>query len=130
MHRVGNIQKARLRGLDEVQYFDKTDSNRKKMQHGEIAITSETDRIYLDSAGAIELDDPAMHRATRVMKENSRTTVIWNPWIDKTRQLSDLRENDWTQMVCIETSNAADFAVDLAPGQHHAITARVRVADL
>jgi len=37
-HRVGNIEKTRVRGLDTVHYFDKTDSNRKKMQHGEIVI--------------------------------------------------------------------------------------------
>src|SRR5215813_14345973 len=99
-HKVGNIQEARLRGLDGIQYRDKTDSNRNKMQYGEIAITSETDRVYLDTAGAIELDDPVIHRATHVMKENSRTTVVWNPWIDKSRALSDLGDDEWTQMVC------------------------------
>jgi len=129
-HRVGHIQDARLRGLDGVQYLDKTDSNRKKMQHGEIAITAETDRIFLDTAGAIELDDPVMHRATRVMKENSRTTVVWNPWIQKAQALSDLGDDEWTQMICIESSNVSGFAVDLAPGQQHTMKARVRVSNL
>src|SRR5262249_5038377 len=129
-HRVGNIQEARLRGLRGVQYIDKTDSNRKKMQRGEIAITSETDRIYLDTAGAIELDDPVRHRATRVMKENSRTTVVWNPWIQKAQALSDLGDDEWTQMICIESSNVSGFAVDLAPGQQHTMKARVRVSNL
>lgn len=129
-HRVGNIHEVRLQGLDGIQYLDKTDSNRRKMQRGEIAITSETDRVYLDTGDAIGLNDPVLHRATRVMKENSHTTVIWNPWVDKTRQLSDLQENDWTQMVCIETSNVSDLAVNLAPRQQHTIKARVSVADL
>jgi glucose-6-phosphate 1-epimerase len=128
-HRVGNINEARLRGLDGVQYLDKTDSNRRKMQQGEIAITSETDRVYLDTGGAIGLNDPVLHRATRVMKENSQTTVIWNPWIDKARELADLQENEWTQMVCIETSNVSDFAVNLAPGQQHAMRVRASVSD-
>jgi glucose-6-phosphate 1-epimerase len=126
-HRVGNISEVRLRGLDGIQYLDKTDSNRRKLQQGEIAITSETDRVYLDTRDPIELDDPVLHRGTRVMKENSDTSVIWNPWIDKARELSDLRENEWTQMLCIETSNVSDFAVNLAPGQHHAMKARVSV---
>jgi glucose-6-phosphate 1-epimerase len=129
-HRVGNINEVRLRGLDGIQYLDKTDSNRRKIQRGEIAITSETDRVYLDTGDALGLNDPVLHRATRVMKENSRTTVIWNPWVDKTRQLSDLQENDWTQMLCIETSNVSDLAVNLAPRQQHTIKARVSVADL
>ena len=128
-HRVGNIHEARLRGLDGVHYLDKTDFNRRKLQQGDIAIASETDRVYLDTRDAIGLNDPVLRRATRVMKDNSRTTVIWNPWVEKARELSDLNDNEWPQMLCIETSNVSDFAVDLAPGQEHAMKARVSVRD-
>lgn len=128
-HRVGNIENARVRGLDTVHYIDKTDSYRKKMQHGEVAIASETDRVYLNTADAIELEDPVLHRRTRLTKENSRTTVVWNPWVDKARSLSDFADDEWMQMICIETSNVSDFAVDLAPGQQHKMKALVRVAD-
>ena len=128
-HRVGNIHEARLRGLDGVHYLDKTDFNRRKLQQGDIAIASETDRVYLDTRDVIGLNDPVLRRATRVMKDNSRTTVIWNPWVEKARELSDLNDNEWPQMLCIETSNVSDFAVDLAPGQEHAMKARVSVRD-
>jgi Uncharacterized enzymes related to aldose 1-epimerase len=127
---VGNINEARLRGLDGIQYLDKTDSNRRKLQRGDIAITSETDRVYLDTRDAIGLNDPVLRRATSVMKENSRTTVIWNPWIDKARELSDLHDNEWQQMLCIEASNVSDCAEDLAPGQEHVMKAGVSVRDV
>ena len=128
-HRVGNIEKTRVRGLDTVHYFDKTDSNRKKMQHGEIVIVSETDRVYLDTRDPIELEDPVLRRRTRVTKENSRTTVVWNPWVQKAHSLSDFADDEWMQMICIESSNVSDFAVDLAPGQQHKMKALVRVAN-
>jgi glucose-6-phosphate 1-epimerase len=129
-HGVGHIEKARVRGLDMTHYLDKTDSNQKKIQHGEIVITSETDRVYLNTSDAITLEDPVLHRCTRVTKENSRTTVVWNPWVQKAHSLSDFADDEWRQMICIETSNVADFAVDLAPGQQHTMKALVRVADL
>ncbi len=129
-HRVGNIEKARVRGLDTAQYFDKTDANRKKMQRGELVIVSETDRVYLNTGDAIELEDPVLHRRTRVTKENSRTTVVWNPWVQKAHSLSDFADDEWMQMICIETSNVSDLAVDVAPGQQHKMKALVRVADL
>jgi len=128
-HRVGNILKTRVGGLCTVHYIDKTDSNRKKIQHGEIAIVSETDRVYLNTSDAIELEDPVLRRRTRVTKENSRTTVVWNPWVQKAHSLSDFADDEWMQMICIETSNVADFAVDLAPGQQHKMKAVVSVAD-
>ena len=128
-HRVGNVEKVRVRGLDTVHYFDKTDSNRKKMQQGEIVIASETDRVYLNTMDEIELEDPVLNRRTRVAKENSRTTVVWNPWVQKAHSLSDFADDEWMQMICLEASNVSDFAVDLAPGQQHAMEEIVRVAD-
>jgi glucose-6-phosphate 1-epimerase len=128
-YRVGNIEQARVRGLGTVRYLDKTDSSRNKLQHGEIAIVRETDRVYLNTRDAIELEDPVLHRRTRVTKENSRTTVVWNPWVEKAHSLPDFADDEWRQMICIETSNVADFAVHLAPGQQHSMKALVRVSD-
>ena len=59
-HRVGNIKKAKVRGLDAVHYLDKTDSNREKVQSGEIVISGETDRVYLNTSDLIELEDPVL----------------------------------------------------------------------
>jgi glucose-6-phosphate 1-epimerase len=128
--RVGNIEKARVRGLDTFRYSDNTDSNREKTQQGEIVIVSETDRVYLNASDAIELDDPILERRTRVAKENSRTTVVWNPWAEKAQALSDLGDDEWMRMICIETSNVTNYSVALAPGQKHKMTALIRVEDL
>jgi glucose-6-phosphate 1-epimerase len=127
--RVGNIEKARVRGLDTLRYSDNTDSNREKTQQGEIAIVSETDRVYLNASDAIELDDPILERRTRVAKENSRTTVVWNPWAEKAQAFSDLGDDEWMRMICIETSNVTNYSLALAPGQKHKMTALVRVED-
>jgi glucose-6-phosphate 1-epimerase len=129
-HRVGNIEKVRLRGLDTIRYFDKTDSNREKTQQGELAIISETDRVYLNTTDAIELDDPVQQRHTCVTKENSRTTVVWNPWVEKAHLLPDFGEDEWTRMICIETSNVSDYSLALAPGERHTMRSLVRVEDL
>jgi glucose-6-phosphate 1-epimerase len=128
-YRVGNVEKARVRGLEGVHYLDKTDRNQEKTQQGEIVIVSETDRVYVNTSGAIELEDPVLRRRTSVTKENSRTTVVWNPWVQKARALSDLGDDEWPQMICLETSNVSDFGVVLAPGQQHTMKAIVRVAD-
>ena len=93
-------------------------------------IASETDRVYLDTSDAIELEDPVLHRRTRVTKENSRTTVVWNPWVEKAHSLQDFADDEWKQMICIETSNVGGFAVELAPGQQHSMKALVRISDL
>jgi glucose-6-phosphate 1-epimerase len=128
--RVGNIEKVQLHGLGGVTYLDKTDANRKKTQQGPISIVAETDRIYLNTAGAVELEDRALHRCIDVAKERSLTTVVWNPWIDKAKGLSDFGDAEWVQMVCIETCNVADFAIELGPGEQHQMAAIIRTTSL
>jgi glucose-6-phosphate 1-epimerase len=125
--RVGNIKDVRVHGLDKVHYLDKTDSNSEKIQHGELMIASETDRIYL-TGDAIELHDPVLHRRSRITKENSLTTVVWNPWVTKAHSLSDLAYDEWMQLICLETSNVSDVAVHLAPGQQHTMKSVVSVS--
>jgi glucose-6-phosphate 1-epimerase len=128
--RVGHIEKVRLQGLNAISYLDKTDSNRKKTQQGPIVIASETDRVYLNTKAAIGLEDQSLRRRLVVAKENSFTTVVWNPWVEKAKALSDFGDAEWMQMVCIETSNVSDFAVELAPREKHKMQAIVRLGDL
>ncbi len=127
-YNVGDVTKARVAGLDKTDYLDKTDSYRKKTQQGDVVITSETDRVYLNTARALELNDPVLHRQINVSKVNSLTTVVWNPWMEKARALSDLGEDQWKRMLCIEVTNVGDYAVELAPGQEHTMKAVVRVS--
>jgi glucose-6-phosphate 1-epimerase len=129
-YRVGDVQQARLRGLDQAHYLDNTDSNREKLQHGDVVLTSETDRAYLTSAPEVELNDFALRRRIRISKENSHTTVVWNPWMTGARALPDLGDGEWRQMLCVEASNVLSEAVDLAPGQQHRMTATIRVSPL
>jgi glucose-6-phosphate 1-epimerase len=127
--RVGDIARARVRGLDTVHYLDKTDGNREKTQHGEIVIAAETDSVYLDTGHAIELEDPVLHRRIQVSKENSLASVVWNPWIEKAKAMSDLGNDEWKQMVCIESCNVSKHAVTLAPGERHSMNAVIGVSD-
>jgi glucose-6-phosphate 1-epimerase len=125
--RLGHIEKAQLRGLNSVHYVDKTDSNRKKTQQDPVVIASEMDRVYLNTNDSVLLEDQVLGRRIEVAKENSLTTVVWNPWVTKAKALVDLGDDEWMQMVCIETSNVSDFAVALAPGQQHRMKSMVRV---
>jgi glucose-6-phosphate 1-epimerase len=128
--RVGQIEKVRLQGLDGMHYLDKTESNRMRLQGNPLTIISQTDRVYLNTKGSIELEDDSLRRRIDVAKENSLTTVVWNPWVEKAKALSDFGDAEWKQMACVETCNVADFAVELASGLEHHMQATIAVEDL
>ncbi len=129
-HKVGHIEKVRISGLDGTAYLDNTESNREKTQHGDLVITKQTDNAYLNTQNAIELLDPELRRRVRITKENSLTTVIWNPWREGSRSLSDLGKDEWQQMVCAEACNVLGYAVPVAPGERHVMSVKIEVTPL
>jgi glucose-6-phosphate 1-epimerase len=129
-NRVADVQTARVQGLDGLRFLDNTDSNKEKVQQGDLAINSQTDSAYLNSLVTVELSDPEMRRRIRLAKANSLTTVVWNPWREKASEMRDLGEDQWTNFLCIEASNILDAAVDLAPGLEHRMTAVLSVDKL
>ena len=126
-YRVGDATKTSVLGLNGAHYLDKTDGFREKQQSGELTITAETDREYLNTGNNLLLNDPILQRRITVVKENSRSTVIWNPWTEKARALTDLGEDQWKSMLCLEVTNVGPCAVDLPAGEQHRMAARVRV---
>ena len=63
------------------------------------------------------IDDPGLQRRITVSKDDSRSTVVWNPWIDKARAMPDFGDDEWRGMVCIETANVGEAAVRLRAGR-------------
>jgi glucose-6-phosphate 1-epimerase len=129
-HRVGHIENVRITGLDGASYLDNTELNKEKTQQGDVVMTKPTDNAYLNAEHAIELVDGDLHRRVVVSKENSLTTVVWNPWREGARSLSDLGDDEWQEMACVEASNVLGFAVDLAPGHQHTMRANIAVKNL
>ena len=123
---VGDVRTARVEGLAGRDFLDKTDGAKRKTQPpGPIAITGETDRVYLHTTDMVSVTDTALARRLIVDKRGSRTTVLWNPWIAKAKAMADFGDDEWPAMVCIETANAAEDAVTLPPGQTHKMAASI-----
>ncbi len=125
--RVSHADKIGIRGLDQVAYLDNVDGNRKKIQSGDLVFTGKTDNAYIDVQSAAELIDPASSRILRTEKENSATTVAWNPWRDGAASIADLGDDEWQQFTCVEASNILSSAISLAPGQMHTMQAILTV---
>ena len=126
--RVDGAENVRVRGLDQVTYLDNTDGNREKIQAGDVVFGGATDNAYLNAHGAVELVDPVTHRTLRTDKENSATTVVWNPWQQGAASLADLGDDEWQRIACVEASNILGTAVSLAPGQQHTMRATLSLA--
>ncbi len=128
---VGDATQVRITGLADTAYIDKPDHATRKIQTDPILIFhGETDRPYLNTSTAVTLADPTLRRRIAIAKQGSETTVIWNPGPILSEKIADLGEDAWRRMACIETVNAADNAITLAPNATHTMQARISVESL
>ena len=126
-HRVGDVRRARVAGLNGVSFLDNRDGNRAKVQHGDVVIAEATDNAYQNTVSLLEITDPVLQRRIQIEKRNSLTTVVWNPWESGAKALTDLGDDEWQQMLCVEASNILGSAVTLAPGEEHHMAATIAV---
>lgn len=101
--RVGDVRQIAVTGLDHHHYLDQLTGETRTHQ-GAVTFTEETDRIYHHS-NEVRLTDPVLGRRIRIAKSGSPHTVVWNPWIDKARQLADVPDDAWHEFVCLESAN-------------------------
>jgi glucose-6-phosphate 1-epimerase len=126
---VGDVRQIGVTGLQNVEFIDKTDDFKLKRQQEKILqLNGETDRLYVDTGGKIDVHDSVLKRVISVDKLNSHTSVVWTPWEQGCAKLSDMSADGWTGMVCIESANANKNAVVLPAGKHHIMHARIAVS--
>ena len=115
---VEDIAATSITGLKGHSYLDKVANFAKKKEASEaIRVTSEVDRVYLDASGTVEIHDARLGRVIRVEKSNSASTVVWNPWIAKAQQMPDFGNDEYQNMVCVESGNVNENKRTLEPGQ-------------
>ncbi|EEF61250.1 D-hexose-6-phosphate mutarotase [Pedosphaera parvula] len=115
---IGGVNSVGISGLKGVNYRDKVADFAEKTETAEIIkISSEVDRVYMDTLSTVEIHDPALRRKIRIEKENSTSTVVWNPWIAKAQALPDFGNEEYQKMVCVESGNLGKNKVSLAPGK-------------
>lgn len=115
---VGNIQAVKVTGLKGVEYLNQpTGFSRHTETMDAIQFGEEVDRIYLATGHPVEICDARLKRIIRVEKEGSNSTVVWNPWIAKAKAMPDYGDDEFREMVCVESGNVATDRVVLRPGQ-------------
>jgi D-hexose-6-phosphate mutarotase len=115
---VEDIAATTVKGLKGVTYLDKVANSEKKTETEDtIRIMSEVDRVYMNTTGTVEIRDARLGRIISVEKENSASTVVWNPWIAKSQQMPDFGNDEYQSMVCVESGNVNVNKIVLAPGK-------------
>ena len=122
---VGDVQLATISGLDATRFIDKVDHLAEKTQSGDLRLSSEIDRVYLNTRHDIDLIDRLLVGSSasqgKLLHHGSVESLV-----QKSAAMRGPGAGQWKHFVCIETSNVGTFAVRLGPGETHTMTSHIR----
>ncbi|GGX74154.1 D-hexose-6-phosphate mutarotase [Saccharospirillum salsuginis] len=121
---VHTLASAEVTGLAGSPCLDKLTGERTHWPE-DFRFDREIDRIILDNNRPIRLTD-GPDRAILLERTGSHSLIVWNPWVEKSRRLSNFRNDDYTRMVCLETANVDRDARTVEPGDHHELSLTLR----
>lgn len=123
---ISDIRHVRIEGLDGVSYLNTLESwEKQNAQVGDITFNGETDRIYQDTPDLISVVDPEWKRRIQIQTLGSKSAVVWNPWIEKTKTFTDMQADGWQNMVCVESANVMTDVVTLKPNDMHVLSVSI-----
>ncbi|KAL8037600.1 hypothetical protein ABFX02_11G049400 [Erythranthe guttata] len=117
---ASDISNIRIQGLDKLDYLDYQKNERFTEQDASISIDSEVDKVYINARGG-------MNRIVAIKTTVGQNysvrgcaslpdIVMWNPWTEKAKTISDLGDGEYREMLCVGPAAVVD-PVALNPGE-------------
>lgn len=119
---VSHIDKVSVQGLDQLPFLNFLNQKR-SIQQGQLRIHMETDRCYQNVKAPLSLHD--IERTIHINSTGSRSCVIWNPWLEKSRQMADMTQDAYLKMLCVETANAFQDTRTLESETKHSLQVKI-----
>lgn len=97
-----------------------------KVCHGgeTLVLTDTIDRVYTQPEAQVYVQDPVLQRTLIVENSGHNAAVLWNPWAQGAASLSDMTDEGYKTMLCVEsTLHAPCLAAGktLQPGEQHVL---------
>lgn len=115
------ITDTKVDGLQGAQYIEFGEGPFE--QNELIGFARETDMVYTQAESTQRIITP--EGIIEVGRENSSSCVLWNPWIDKSKRLSNFADDEYHTMLCLEAANVMEDSAIVAPGQSHTLTTTI-----
>lgn len=100
--RVGDVRRASVEGLRGLRYREgKTE---RVDEEDALTVGGVLDRIYFDVPPELRVEDAENRRVFRLRQSGFADTVVWNPWASGAASLSDMQDDEYLEMLCVEAA--------------------------
>ncbi len=117
------IDNISITGLQNTGYHNQLDGSDGFQDTEKLKITQPETRHYFNTETTCVIEDPIYRRNIRVEKSGSKITTVWNPGEESCLKITDLPDDGFETFICVETVNAFEDVISLAPGESNETTA-------
>ncbi|XP_047166901.1 putative glucose-6-phosphate 1-epimerase [Vigna umbellata] len=114
---VTDISEVRIEGLETLDYLDNLKNRERFTEQGDaITFESEVNKVYLSTPTKIAIIDHERKRTFVLRKDGLPDAVVWNPWDKKAKTISDLGDDEYKNMLCVQAA-CVENPITLKPGE-------------
>nr|CAH0113622.1 unnamed protein product [Daphnia galeata] len=115
--KVPDVRRCQITGLQGCTFVDKVTRDGAMYQEVRdvVTINEYTDRVYQNTPQEHIITNVVSNRKMRIQKYNFPDTVVWNPWVEKAREIQDFGDDEYPNMICVEAGHVS-APVILLPG--------------
>ena len=90
----------------------------------DLTITEEVDQVFDVFSQQITVRDKQAEREIRVTNAGNNAVVVWNPWQIRAKAFTDMPDNSYKTMLCIESA-ITEPKVMIAAGEQHTLSTTI-----
>ncbi|MGV8136401.1 MAG: D-hexose-6-phosphate mutarotase [Mangrovibacterium sp.] len=126
---LSSIENITIEGLKNTRYHNQLQPGDYIQEQDELSIEQAETRHYYDTESPVVIADPVFRRRIRIEKSGSKVTTVWNPGKEACATIPDLPDEAYQAFICVETVNAFNDIITLAPGEVHETVAVIGLDD-
>ena len=113
---VEDISSTELKGLSGT-YSDKPLNWAMFETPSPYVFSGETDRVHLNPVQSVSIEQ--LNASTNIESFGHDSLVVWNPWAEIATSMTDMDDNGYQKMLCVETAVTQGMTVE--PAQVHSL---------
>jgi len=101
---ISHVDNIQVYGLSGYPYIDRASNGEQVVdQEAGVTVRKHLDRFYHQSDADLVITDRGFKSRLIIKKSSAlKSTVLWNPWIEKAQRTWDLPDLGYKRMMCVE----------------------------
>ncbi len=83
------------------------------------------DAVCVAASPQVKLHDSGYQRELEINNTGNNAVVLWNPWQEGAQRMSDMTNDGYQSMLCIEPAITSENRITVAPGESHQLTTQI-----